>query len=353
MVDVFLATSGDQLSRDGQLDRGLAVAAILGKKDIAGKLLAKGGERQRRRREQANPAHARRRVRPARDGGLPARTRGRPAPDRQGRCERLRARLAKRFPRPRQDPRHPHARRQRRADALTPPRRRPWPPPRPRRHRRPIPPWRARRRGSSNRESRPADVAKRDTGQDDDKDGFTNDEELAAGTNPNDPNSHPPYYTKLRLQRIDGGTFPVVFEGTTNKGSKVALSVREKGDGDARRVEVEVGSRVPGMPFRVERVRARSIAEKDTGRPLDVSELTLTNTETKRLTVLVKGMTSNSADARAVLRLAIDGSEVTVAQGEEFALPRDPATRFQVIDIRPTQVVLKIVGTAQTVTVEK
>ena len=77
------------------------------------------------------------------------------------------------------------------------------------------------------------------------------------------------------------------------------------------------------------------------------------NTDTKRKTVLVKGMASNSADARAVLHYGIDGSDRTVAQGEEFALPNDPATRFQVIDVRPTQVVLKIVGTGQTVTVEK
>ena len=86
---------------------------------------------------------------------------------------------------------------------------------------------------------------------------------------------------------------------------------------------------------------------------MDVSELTLTNTDTKHKTVLVKGMASNSADARAVLHYGIDGSDRTVAQGEEFALPNDPTTRFQVIDIRPTQVVLKIVGTGQTVTVEK
>ena len=100
-------------------------------------------------------------------------------------------------------------------------------------------------------------------------------------------------------------------------------------------------------------MRARNIAEKDTGRPVDVSELTLVNPDTKRKTVLVKGMASNSADARAMLHYGIDGSTRTVAQGEEFALPNDPGTRYQVIDIRPTQVVLKIVGTAQTVTVEK
>ena len=44
---------------------------------------------------------------------------------------------------------------------------------------------------------------------------------------------------------------------------------------------------------------------------------------------------------------------MTVRQGEQFTLPRDPATRYEVVDIRPTQVVLKIVSTGQTVTVGK
>ena len=40
-------------------------------------------------------------------------------------------------------------------------------------------------------------------------------------------------------------------------------------------------------------------------------------------------------------------------QGETFTLPRDPDTRLEVIDIRPAQVILKVVGTGQTVTVDK
>ena len=204
-------------------------------------------------------------------------------------------------------------------------------------------------------------MLKKDTGQDDDGDGFTNDEELAAGTDPNDPKSHPPYYTKLRLRRVEGETFPVEFLGVGKRG-RISLSVRGKGGGDggfqgggdaARTVEVDEGERVPGLPFKVVKVRARSIFEKDTGHALDVSELTLANVDTGRKTVLVKGTVSNSPDATALLVYGIDHSTIPVRQGQQFTLPRDAAnTRYEVIDIRPAQVVLRIAGSGQTVTVE-
>ena len=207
----------------------------------------------------------------------------------------------------------------------------------------------------------PVAVLKKDTGQDDDGDGFTNDEELAAGTNPNDPKSHPPYDTKLRLRRVEGEPFPVEFLGV-GKGGRVSLSVRGPGGGfrgggaeggEARTVEVGEGERVPGLPFKVVKVRARSIFEKDTGHPLDVSELTLANVDTGRRTVLVKGTVSNSPDATALLVYGIDHSTIPVRVGQQFTLPRDAAnTRYEVIDIRPQQVVLRVVGSGQTVTVE-
>ncbi len=210
----------------------------------------------------------------------------------------------------------------------------------------------------------PVSVLKKDTGQDDDGDGFTNDEELAAGTDPNDPKSHPPYYTKLRLRRVEGERFPIEFSGV-GKGGKIELSVQEKGGGGgglqgggggeetARTEEVEEGGRVRGQPYKVVKLRARTIFEKDTGHKLDVSELTLANVDTGRKTVLIKGMPANSPDATALLVYRIDHSTIPVRQGQEFTLPRDAAnTRYEVMEIRPAQVILRIVGSGQTVTIE-
>ena len=208
----------------------------------------------------------------------------------------------------------------------------------------------------------PVTLLKKDTGQDDDGDGFTNDEELAAGTDPNDPKSHPPYYTKLRMKRLDGDAFPVTFDDYDAKTKKVRVRVRDKmGSGlggtesGERRVELGQGDTVPGQPYKVTKLRLHRTTEKDTARPLDMSELTLTDPQSGRKVVLVKGMPASSPDAGAVLALTLPGDdrEIRVRQGETFSLPREPDTRLEVIDIRPTQVILKVVGSGQTVTVEK
>ena len=203
----------------------------------------------------------------------------------------------------------------------------------------------------------PVALLKKDTGQDDDHDGFTNDEELAAGTDPNDPDSHPPFYTKLRLRRVEGETFPVVFDAYNPKNDHVSLTVRESGrfgggDGE-RKVEVKPGDHLPGVPFKVSGVRVKKGFEKDTGVPLDLTEVTLQNTDTNRKIVLRRGLASNSPDATAILVLKLDNSQIPVRLGQQFSLPRDPQTKFEVLDIRPTQVVLKIVDSKQTVTVDK
>jgi ankyrin repeat protein len=199
-----------------------------------------------------------------------------------------------------------------------------------------------------------AAVAAKDAGPDDDGDGFTNEEELAAGTDPHDPNSHPPYYTKLRMKRIEGEAFPVVFDGF--EGNKIHVTVREEGsdlpDGKAeRKLEVSPGERIGDLPYVVFKVRHRDVEEKDTGRPLDMSELTLANQTTGQKIVLVKSMPANSPDATVVLSCGAGQPDISVKQGQQFTIPRDTQDRFEVIDIRPTQVILKIVGSNQTITV--
>ncbi len=197
-------------------------------------------------------------------------------------------------------------------------------------------------------------VAGKDSGQDDDGDGFTNEEELAAGTDPHDPKAHPPYYSRLRMKRIDGEAFPVVFDGFDGK--KIHVTVREPGadlpDGKAeRKLDVAQGERVGDLPYVVSKVRRRDVAEKDTGRPLDMSELTLENPQNGERVVLVKSMPANSPDASVILSCGRGEPDLAVKQGQQFTIPHDEQNHFEVIDIRPTQVILKIVGTNQTITV--
>ncbi len=370
VVEVLLATSRDALARDGQIDRALIVAALLDDPTILGLLLDKGAN-VNARIENGQTALMFAATFGKRDivETLLARGADPKLVDKDGANASVLA-LGARFPGPGEIYRHPHARRPatagRRATAAVPARR-PAHPPRPRRRRprpsRPPPTlraWRWSARGSSKTASSRSTLLKKDTGQDDDGDGFTNDEELAAGTDPNDPKSHPPYYTKLRMKRLDGEAFPVTFDDYDSKTKKVHVTVHDKSgygfggaEGGARKVELGQGDTVPGVGYTVTKLKLRRTTEKDTARPLDMSELTLTDPQTGSKVVLVKGMPASSPDAAAVLTFGIDDKEIAVQQGETFTLPRDPDTRLEVIDIRPTQVILKVVGTGQTVTVDK
>ena len=190
----------------------------------------------------------------------------------------------------------------------------------------------------------------RDAGQDSDGDGFTDDEELAAGTDPNNPASHPPFATRLRMRKVEGEAFPALFDGIDTRTGKARLSVGR----DHQRAELAEGDRLPDLPWRVADIRRRRVAVKDSAEMVDASEVTLTQVTTGQKVTLVRAMPTNSPDSRALLALDLangQGGEREVRLGEEFALPADPATRYKVLDIRPAQVVLKVLPNGGTVTV--
>lgn len=185
-----------------------------------------------------------------------------------------------------------------------------------------------------------------DTGQDSDGDGWTDAEEIAYGTDPNDPNSHPPLYTKLRMLKLDAQPFPVVFDGVESK--KASLTIHH-GQMSERYV-LAVGARIPGESWKITAIRPRSSVDKS-GTTVDVSELSLINAETGEKLVLVKSMQANAPGGTAVLSLDGMDREIQVKEKQQFSLSPDGSDRYTVLDIRPTQVVLKVNGTGEVITV--
>lgn len=192
----------------------------------------------------------------------------------------------------------------------------------------------------------PSKLLTKDIGLDDDKDGYTNDEELAAGTDPNDPNSHPAPAAKLRMKKLAGEPFPVVFDAVDGRKAKVTVHT-PAGD---RQASLAKGERLPELPYSVSSIRPREVTEKDTGHPVDASELTLSNVETGEKVVLVRAMPGGPNTA-AVLSTGVGNPDIEVKPGQKFTLPQDEKTQYQVVDIRPTQVIIKALGTKQTYTV--
>ncbi len=192
----------------------------------------------------------------------------------------------------------------------------------------------------------PASLLAVDTGQDSDGDGWTDAEEIAYGTDPHDPNSHPPLYTKLRMVKLDAQPFPVVFDGV--EGKKASISIQHGQMSEP--YVLAVGARIPGESWKIAAIRPRKSVDKS-GTTIDVSELTLINAETGEKLVLIKSMQANSPGGTAVLSLEGMDREIQVKEKQQFSLaPSDP-DRYTVLDIRPTQVVLKVNGTGEVITV--
>lgn len=185
-----------------------------------------------------------------------------------------------------------------------------------------------------------------DTGQDSDGDTWTDAEEIAYGTDPHDPNSHPPLYTKLRMVKLEAQPFPVVFEGV--EGKKASISIQHGQMSEP--YVLAVGARIPGEAWKITSIRPRKSVDKS-GTTIDVSELTLVNAENGEKLVLIKSMQANSPGGTAVLSLEGMDREIQVKEKQQFSLTPEDANRYTVLDIRPTQVVLKVNGTGEVITV--
>ncbi len=184
---------------------------------------------------------------------------------------------------------------------------------------------------------------------DPDADGFSNRDEYLSDTDPHNASSAPPRAVRLRLSKTNEGRLPIILESV----SGTRATIRRVNSGDT--VTVSTGEAVPGTSFTVESVRKRAHTDKTSdGKLSDVSEATLKNSQDGEKVTLVRGLSTRGRGSNAELYLEGEGRTIQVRPSEEFSLPNDNNRRYQVVDIRPTQVVLRenASGTVFTVTKE-
>lgn len=127
--------------------------------------------------------------------------------------------------------------------------------------------------------------------QDPDNDGFLNEDEWRGNTNPNDKESHPAYETKLFLKQWLKQPFRFKFQAYDGDASKdkpetMTFQINPL-DAGGRTKFVKIGEEIEGTKFKVTKFEFKEQANAKTGDKDDVSELTLTNTETSDTVVLV------------------------------------------------------------------
>jgi hypothetical protein len=174
---------------------------------------------------------------------------------------------------------------------------------------------------------------------DPDGDGFTNREEFLAGTDPLDPNSHPPTVaarTSIKLKEYNEVRLPVVLEAV--EGDKARLKRIEGGEG---RVEtVKAGDTLHGLPLTVEKVESKQDVDKN-GDPVDLSRVTLTDATTKEKVVLMKDLPAKTSASYALLSSPDGKTSLKVHHADVFTWPGETGVTYKVVDISRDQVVLE------------
>ena len=174
--------------------------------------------------------------------------------------------------------------------------------------------------------------------EDPDHDGFTNQDEFLAGTDPNDKNSHPAFVTRLRLAQWKKERFRLKFEAYDEGANSYQINpIDLRGKSEFRKM----GEQIKGSSFKLSKFEKKMVPNPKTGAQTDVSELTVQNTETDELIVLPKGAVVDSPDSWAVFRYLWDNTDLTVKRNQKFTLRPETSVEYKLIDIRDNEAVIR------------
>ncbi|CAN5688585.1 hypothetical protein BH20VER1_BH20VER1_07090 [soil metagenome] len=172
--------------------------------------------------------------------------------------------------------------------------------------------------------------------QDPDGDGFSNLEEWHGRTNPTDPNSHPPFVSKLKMKSVARETFRLVFASWAEDVFTINTTDLKEPTQFLR-----LGDTIAGTRFRVVEFREKMEPNPATGGEMDVSELIIENEETRERLTLVKEKTMISPQSVATFVYSWgEPREVVVKKDQEFSLPPQQEIRYKLIDVQPDKAVI-------------
>ena len=150
---------------------------------------------------------------------------------------------------------------------------------------------------------------------------------------------------KISVEEVQEAFLPVTLAEV--QGNKAVLK-----DADGSTYTVTVGDQLKGMGYRVVDIQARSVDDKD-GNLVDASLVKLRHERTGQTISLIKGIPTREHGAYVVLLLNSSGQRIKVELDHDFSLPDEPGQTYRVLDIRPTQVVIKRVSDGEVWTLQK
>ena len=115
---------------------------------------------------------------------------------------------------------------------------------------------------------------------------------------------------------------------------------------------VAAGDQLRGLDYQVADVEIRNTEDKD-GNPVDDSIVKLRNTKTGQTIALIRGVPAQEHAAYAVLSFPNSEQTLKVEVDQNFSIPSDPGHTYKVLDIRPSQVIIRRIEDNRVSTLQK
>jgi hypothetical protein len=171
--------------------------------------------------------------------------------------------------------------------------------------------------------------------QDPDNDGFNNLDEWVGRANPTDANSHPEYYSKLKLKSSTEEAFQLVFSSWVDDTFAInTIDLKQPTQ------FLKVGDMVKGARFKIAKFQEKYQPNKY-GTNVDVSELILEQVETKQQLTLIKEKVAMSPESVATFVYVWGGRrEFQVRKDQEFSLKPQEQIKYKLVDVGPAKAVI-------------
>jgi ankyrin repeat protein len=126
---------------------------------------------------------------------------------------------------------------------------------------------------------------------------------------------------------------PVMLTEVNGKKAKVQAAGGEE-------YSVSAGDQLRGLDYEVTDVEIRDTEDKD-GNPVDASIVKLRNTKTGQTITLIRGIPVQEHAPHAILSLPNSDQTLKVEVNQDFSIPGEPGHTYKVLDIRPSQVIVR------------
>jgi len=187
--------------------------------------------------------------------------------------------------------------------------------------------------------------------------GTMSDEDALAATDPNrspsgrseDPGSDTDTLSgdakKVSVVEINQDFLPVML--TEINGGQAKIQSK-----DGENYTIAVGDKLKGLDYKVSDLVIRNTEDKD-GNPVDASVMKLKNTKTGETISVIRGVPVQEHGSSATLAFQNSGEKLMVKIDQEFSIPNDPDYTYKVVDIRPTQVIVRRLQDDRVFTLQK